>query len=200
MEYIAHRINTISELKQTDSDLGVELDLHSYKNKLIINHDPFIDGEDFEEYLTHYKHGTLILNIKEEGLEWKCLELLEKFNVRDYFFLDSSIPIIHKLIQKNNKNVAVRFSKYEPLEFVLNFKNLVNWVWVDCFEDLILNQENFSELKTNNFKICLVSPELQNQNNKIEDFAQQLKRLNIFPDAICTKKYSIELWKNMLNQ
>lgn len=199
MEYIAHRINTISELKQTDSDWGVELDLHSYKNKLIINHDPFEDGEDFEEYLTHYKHGTLILNIKEEGLEWRCLELLEKFNVRDYFFLDSSIPIIHKLIQKNNKNVAVRFSKYEPLEFVLNFKNLVNWVWVDCFEDLILNQENFSELKNNNFKICLVSPELQKHNNKIKDYAQQLKSLNILPDAICTKKYSIELWKNLLD-
>ena len=115
------------------------------------------------------------------------------------FFLDSSIPIIHKLIQKNNKNVAVRFSKYEPLEFVLNFKNLVNWVWVDCFEDLILNQENFSELKNNNFKICLVSPELQKHNNKIKDYAQQLKSLNILPDAICTKKYSIELWKNLLD-
>lgn len=200
MKYIAHRINSISELKKLDSDWGVEIDLHSYKNKLIINHDPYADGEDFEEYLTHYKHGTLILNIKEEGLEWKCLELLEKFNVRDYFFLDSSIPIIHKLIQKNNKNVAVRFSKYEPLEFVLNFKNLVNWVWVDCFEDLILNTENYNELKTNNFKICLVSPELQKHNNKIEDYARQLKSLNISPDAICTKKHLIRLWESQLNQ
>ena len=199
MEYIAHRINTITELKQTDSDWGVELDLHSFKNKLIINHDPFVDGEDFEEYLTHYNHGTLILNIKEEGLEWRCLELLEKFNVKNYFFLDSSIPIIHQLIKSNNKNIAVRFSKYEPLEFVLNFKNHVNWVWVDCFDDLILNSENYKILKTNYFKICLVSPELQKHKNKIGDFANKLKKLKIFPDAICTKKYSIELWKNQLN-
>ena len=78
MEYIAHRINTIEELKQIPSEYGVELDLRDYGRRLILQHDPFKDGEDFEEYLKHYNHGTMILNIKSERIEFKVLDLIKK--------------------------------------------------------------------------------------------------------------------------
>ncbi|MDG0794535.1 hypothetical protein OMP38_29615 [Cohnella ginsengisoli] len=65
MEYIAHRINTVAELKMVPHEYGVELDLRDYGDRLILQHDPFTDGEDFEEYLKHYQHGTMILNIKK---------------------------------------------------------------------------------------------------------------------------------------
>ena len=51
MEFIAHRINTIEELKKVPNEYGVELDLRDYGDKLILQHDPFTDGEKFEEYL-----------------------------------------------------------------------------------------------------------------------------------------------------
>ena len=66
MNIIAHRRNTIKELSQTPSKMGVEVDIRSLGNKLIIHHDPFVPGEDFEQWLDSYKHGTLILNVKEE--------------------------------------------------------------------------------------------------------------------------------------
>ncbi|MCX7997545.1 MAG: hypothetical protein N3A69_01155, partial [Leptospiraceae bacterium] len=73
MEFIAHRINTLSELKNLPSGIGVELDLRDGpREKLILQHDPFKDGEDFEIFLSHYvNRGTLILNIKSERIEFK---------------------------------------------------------------------------------------------------------------------------------
>lgn len=87
MNFIAHRINTIDELKTIPFEYGVEIDIRDSNNRLILQHDPFKDGEDFDEYLKHYRHGILILNIKSERIEMKVLELIEKYNIKDYFFL-----------------------------------------------------------------------------------------------------------------
>ena len=50
-EMIAHRINTLDELKKLPLSCGVELDLRDHGERLIMQHDPFTDGEDFEDYL-----------------------------------------------------------------------------------------------------------------------------------------------------
>ena len=86
MEYITHRINTVEELKKTPKEYGVELDLRDFGDRLILQHDPFTDGEDFEEYLKYYNHGTMILNIKSERIEHRVLELIQKYNIQKYFF------------------------------------------------------------------------------------------------------------------
>lgn len=98
MKFIAHRINTVEELKKIPTEYGVELDLRDRGERLILQHDPFKDGEDFEEYLKHYHHGLMILeNIKSERIEHRVLELVHKYNVREYFLLDSSFPMIFLL-------------------------------------------------------------------------------------------------------
>ena len=52
MEYIAHRINTVEELRNLDVKYGVELDLRDDLNgRIYISHNPFEPGEDFEDYL-----------------------------------------------------------------------------------------------------------------------------------------------------
>ena len=50
----------------------------SNERKLITHHDPFLNGECFEKWLTAFNHGTLILNVKEEGLESRLIELMNK--------------------------------------------------------------------------------------------------------------------------
>jgi hypothetical protein len=194
MEFIAHRINTIEKLKQIPKEYGVELDLRDYRDRLILQHDPFIDGEDFEEYLKHYNNGTMILNIKSERIEYKVLELIRKYNIQNYFFLDSSFPMVYQLSKLGVKNIALRFSEFETIDTILNLKGKIEWVWVDCFTTLPINNENFKVLKENGFKLCLVSPELQGQNEKIEDYKKYLNNNEIFFDAICTKFYNIFRW------
>tara|TARA_B110001450_G_scaffold138776_1_gene130061 strand:- start:3972 stop:4547 length:576 start_codon:yes stop_codon:yes gene_type:complete len=191
MLVIDHRVNSTINLQNLIAD-GVELDLRYHNSDIILHHDPFQPGEKFEYFLKKYRLKFIILNIKSEGIEEEVLRLVQKHEVKDYFFLDSSIPFMVKYINKGWTKFAVRFSEYEPLEFALKFKNKVEWVWVDCFNDLPLNEKSYLELKKN-FKICLVSPELQGHPlSMIEDFKKQLNGFQI--DAVCTKRP--DLWKN----
>ena len=194
MEFIAHRINTIEELKQIPTKYGVELDLRDFGDRLILQHDPFKDGLDFEEYLKNYRHGTMILNIKSERIEHKVLELVKKYGVNKYFFLDSSFPMIYQLSKNGEKNIALRFSEFEGIDTILAMTGKVEWVWVDCFTKLNFTAEDSKLLKKKGFKFCLVSPELQGQYEKISEYKQYLKSNEIQFDAICTKNINIELW------
>ena len=63
MIYVSHRINTVEALMENPVEYGVELDLRDRGDRLILQHDPFSDGEDFEDYLEHYRHQLMILNI-----------------------------------------------------------------------------------------------------------------------------------------
>jgi hypothetical protein len=195
MHFIAHRVNTIKDLKKIPFEYGVEVDLRDFGQKLILHHDPFKDGEDFEKYLKYYNHGSLILNIKSEGIEFKALEILKKNNVKKYFFLDSSFPMINQLSLKGEKNIALRFSEYEGIETISLMSKRVNWVWVDCFSKLPITFKNFKILKKLGYKLCLVSPELQDQNHKLKRYKEYLFKYNIIFDAICTKVQNIQRWE-----
>ena len=195
-EFICHRINSIDELNNIPSIFGVEVDLRDCNNgKIIMSHDPFVNGEDFENYLMEYKHNNIILNIKSERIEFECLKLLEKNNVNNYFFLDSSFPMIY-LLNKDlkNNNFACRFSEYEPIDNLLNGISLYKYIWVDCFTMLPLNIENYKIIKNNNIKICIVSPELQKQPEKIKNCRDYIIKNKIIPDIICCKVDNIINW------
>ena len=90
MEIIKHRVNTVEELKRTPVKYGVEIDLRSWNDELILHHDAFNNGDSFEYFLSQYNHKTLILNTKSEGLEESILKLLGKYSIEEYFFLDLS--------------------------------------------------------------------------------------------------------------
>ena len=199
MEFIAHRINKLEELETLPKEYGVEIDLRdNVDGKIYINHDPFILGEDFEEYLKKYSHGTMILNIKSERIELKILELLKKYSINNYFFLDSSFPMIKLLSDKGEKNIALRYSEYEGLDTLEKMQGRINWVWVDYITKLPINNEIYRKIKNMGYKLCLVSPELQNQKEKLELYAKQIKDEKIEFDAICTKEYNVEKWKELL--
>lgn len=195
IQYIAHRRNRLDELKETPVEFGVEIDIRDRAERLVLEHDPFVDGEDMEPYLSQYKHATLILNIKSERVEHRVLELLNKYSLTDYFFLDSSFPMLYKLSGMGETRLAVRFSEFEGLDTVLAMKGRAQWVWVDCFTQLPIDRKIFETLKESGFKLCLVSPELQGRPEDIPKYKQQLEERGVQMDAICTKLYNIPLWK-----
>lgn len=193
MEYIAHRINTVEELQKLPNEYGVELDLRDgLDGRIYIQHEPFIAGEDFEEYLKQYHHGTMILNIKSERIELKALELLNQYGVKKYFFLDSSFPMIKLLSDQGEYNIALRFSELEGLDTIENMRGRARWVWVDCFTKMPLTTEIADKLHEWGYKLCIVSPELECQSNRLEEYRDYLRNIKI--EAVCTKKYNIERW------
>ena len=141
-KFCCHRINTIKELENIPTKYGVELDLRdSINGNIHLCHDPFLLGEDFELFLQKYDHSFIILNIKSERIEWKILELLKKYNILNYFFLDCSFPMIYQLSEKNENKIALRFSEYEGLDTIVKMKDRVSWVWIDCFSHNPLTYE-----------------------------------------------------------
>lgn len=187
---IAHRINTIAQLAKVPREYGIELDLRYEGTDIILHHDPFVTGERFDDFLTHYDHALIILNVKTEGIEAEVLRLLAKHGVTNYFFLDLSLPYLIKYMRMGERNIAIRFSEYEPIAFCMAFAGKIDWVWVDCFHEMPLTTETYQTLKQH-FKLCLVSPELQGYStDRIAEFRDKLVGMEI--DAVCTKRP--DLW------
>ena len=195
MELIAHRRNTLSELKATPTRYGVEVNIRSTGGKLILHHDPFVDGEDFKDWLDAYQHGTLILNVKEEGLEERVTALLRARGIEDYFFLDQSFPSLVQCAEAGERRCAVRVSEFEAIETALTLARWVDWGWVDCFTRFPLTRDDVRRLGEAGFRLCLASPELQGHDPaaEIPSLARRLTERQIRPEAVCTKHP--ELWE-----
>jgi hypothetical protein len=193
---IHHRVNNIESLKLVPKEHGVEIDIHAYKDILTLHHDPFIEGTSFEEWLKFYDHRFLILNIKEEGIEEKVLESINKHNIKDFFMLDLSFPALMKLIKKGENRIATRVSDYEATSSALLLKNKVQWIWIDLFNKKFpISKNKCKLLRDSGFKLCLVSPELHPDNDEnisimVREF---INKNNIIIDAVCTK--NVKIWQ-----
>ena len=195
MKLISHRRNTVAELKSTSTKYGVEVDIRSQGQQLIMHHDPFAEGESFADWIAGYKHGTLILNVKEEGLESRLITLMKAHGIDDFFFLDQSFPFLVKWAKNGERRCAVRVSEFESVDSALTLAGKIDWVWVDCFTNFPLLPRDGRLLKDAGFKICIVSPELQGRNPEAEIplLASLLVERDIAADAVCTKR--TDLWE-----
>lgn len=194
MRLIAHRINTFAELYTLPEDCPIEFDLRDSAGEVIVTHDPFTTGPLFSEFAPLLKGRFCIVNIKSEGIEWKVLEVLKKNGIEDFFLLDCSIPMIHKLTQKGENRIAIRFSEYEPLESVLCWSGKVKWVWMDCFTKLMARKQDMELFKLCKMNVCLVSPELQGRPDDIDVYINILAEQGISVDAVCTKATNFTKW------
>ena len=192
---IRHRCNSIADLAATAPDLGVEIDIRSEGDKLVLTHDPFSPGETFFDWIEHYRHRFIVLNVKEEGLEDAVLGALRRHGVEDFFFLDQSFPFLLKTAAAGEKRCAVRASEYESVETALAVAHLVDWVWLDTFTRLALTGAEARALKKAGLKVCLVSPELVGRTgaDEIRQLQDRLAVDQIAIDAVCTKQP--EAWR-----
>jgi|TARA_B110000259_G_scaffold35439_1_gene39730 hypothetical protein len=192
MEIIIHRINKIKELKKIPINFGTEIDIRSNNSDLILSHDPFLKGDKLENYFENYKHKTLVLNLKEAGIEKIVLDMVKKYSIKSYFLLDVEMPYMYTATKRGQKNIAVRFSEYEDIALADHFKNKLKWVWIDTATKLPLNQNNIKTLSK--FKSCLVCPERWGRVKDIAKYKKILKKLKYKPDAVMTSKKCLINW------
>ena len=198
MILISHRRNLIEELKNTPRKYGVEIDIRTKGEDLIINHDPCKSGALLRDWLEFYDHSMLILNVKEDGLEEEILGLLKKKNIKNYFFLDQAMPSLIKYSLLGEKKCAIRISEFESIETAYNFAGKLDWVWADCFTKYTISRDIVDRLHQMEFMICLVSPELQGRNaeKEIPSTLSFLNQNKIKIDAVCTKLP--DLWEKLI--
>ena len=193
MEIIIHRVNTINELRDIPKEYGTEIDIRAFGSNLIMNHEPFQTGERFEDYLAEYTHGTLILNIKEAGIEDDVLRQVRLHHqIKSYFLLDVEFPYLYRVSRNGERSIAMRFSEDESIETVEKYVDMVNWIWIDTNTKLPLDENNIPVL--NKFKKCLVCPERWGRPSDIEKYKKILYNLNFNLDAVMTGKKYAKIW------
>ncbi len=179
---IIHRVNHIDQLKKIPYNYGLEIDIRSENNNLVLAHDLHESKNDFKDFLKFFKHELLVANIKESGIEEDVINELFNENITNFFLLDVEPPFIIKNFNKYGNNLSLRFSKYEAIDTVQNFVGKVKWVWVDTYGDFDLNVEKATVLK--NFKLCLVSPSRWGYENKINYYLDKFQEFDLLFDAV----------------
>ena len=191
MLYFKHRVNDEAALTGVDLSWGVEIDLRSdlgTPGGLHLSHDPWKRGASFEVWLRAFRargiRGPAILNTKEDGLEERALELCQAAGVGDVHFLDTALPtLIGRVGRGEGERFLVRVSRDEPVEALRAFRGKVRWAWVDCFGGVPLPASEVARLLPD-FRVCLVSPELQGR--PIEEIAR-FGELFALAEGVCTK-------------
>ena len=192
MEFIIHRVNLIENLKKTPQEYGCEIDIRTDGSKLILNHDPFIKGDYLIDYLDEYKNGTLVLNIKESGIEDIVLEEVRSRNIKSYFLLDVEFPYLFSSSKKGERNIAIRFSEMESIENFNLFKSKFDWVWIDTISRFPVTSQNKHFFK--NHKVCLVCPSRWKRKEDISNIKTQLNNLKLNLDFVMTEIEFIKYW------
>jgi hypothetical protein len=144
---------------------GIETDVRDFNEELVISHDiPISVGYSFEEFLLLYvdlSHNIehppcLAINIKSDGLQNKINSLLEKYQIKNYFLFDMSVPDTLGFIAKN----LTAFSRVSELEGNDTLNEISDGVWLDQFYDNWYDGDFIIRLVEKYNKVCIVSPEL----------------------------------------
>lgn len=171
MKIIAHRgywknpneKNSLTAFKRAFSNgYGVETDIRDYCGKLVISHN-IADSRSiacdtfFSLYQTHGKGVPLALNVKADGIQELLMAQVEKYQIRNYFVFDMSIP--EMVAYKHEKIIFFTRRSDIEKECVL-YKDAVG-VWIDSFYGDMWRMLDSAESDLNNGKrAAIVSPEL----------------------------------------
>jgi hypothetical protein len=196
--FIAHRVNQLDETIAAEvfgAADGIEFDIRDTGGEIVVQHDPFLGGQLFTDFLKFCPSNKFyIVNVKSEGIERRAIADLEAHGITQFFLLDCSIPMMVRLGKEGERRLAVRFSEYESLATVEAMAPFVSWVWVDVFTQLPLTSFVEKFIRQRGLKLCLVSPELQGQQEKLVDYKILLAKRGVTIDAVCSKLYNRGLW------
>lgn len=152
--------NKFSSFERTiKNGFGTETDLRDYNGEIVISHDiPNNNVLNLDHIFSLFSdlELTLALNIKSDGLQKILKKKLVEFNITDYFVFDMSIPDTLNYI-KNGFKVFIRQSEYESNLF---YYDLIDGIWLDCFEDIWYDKNFLLSHLNKNKKVCIVSADL----------------------------------------
>ena len=195
VEIIIHRVNSIKGLNQTQPKYGTEIDIRVWGSDLILHHEPFLRGEKIVNYLDEYKHGTLILNIKEAGIEDEVLRLVrQRPHIKSYFLLDVEFPYLYKAARQGERSIAIRFTEDESIELAKKYTGKIDWVWIDTNTQIPIEKSCLPTL--NRFKKCLVCPERWGRPTDIVKYRRLMDSIGFKLDAVMTSFQNVNFWES----
>ena len=186
MTPIIHRVNNIKLLRDLPISYGLEIDVRSNNNNLILSHEPTDKGDLFIDFIDEYNHQLLVVNVKEAGIENDILHILQKNNINNFFLLDIEFPFLLQNHTEFGESLSVRYSKYESIETAKNFAGSVKWLWVDTYKDFELNEYTANFIRK--FNVCLVSPSRWGQPERLNYYLEKFRNYKIDLNYVMVEK------------
>jgi len=171
MEIICHRgyfessneQNSLTSFEKAfNNGFGIETDIRDANSEIVISHNiPSGNETPLEDLLKLYKeignNLPLALDIKSSELQYPLRELLDKYQISNYFLFDMAIPDAIKFAKDDNNIIYARQSEYEMAP---NLYEESSGIWMDEFYSDWIDINHIEEHKKNGKKVALVSPEL----------------------------------------
>ncbi|MEB2817350.1 hypothetical protein Q9Q47_05550 [Campylobacter upsaliensis] len=203
MEILAHRgfwrekkeQNSLASLaKAFEMGFGIETDLRDGGGggNLLLSHDIPTSlsekaGEFFQFYHAHSFHFPLALNIKADGLQKHLLEFIKRYEIKNYFVFDMSVPDA-LLYLKDGFKVFTRQSEYEKEP---SFYEDACGVWLDEFHMHYIDEKLILEHLENGKQIAIVSPDLHKRSyeKEWEEYKKIITKHKLYGKImLCTDK------------
>lgn len=175
--------NSLTSIKRSfKNNIGIEIDVRLYKNKIYVSHDHSKPKLFLSEvFAIAPKNLFIAINIKEDGLSEILKKNIKKYKIKNYFCFDMSVPEMLKF-KKKKINIAERMSDYEK-KIIFNSKN----IWIDIIKSQWYDFLFLKKILKQNKKIFIVSNELHSK--KILNQWKIIKKISNYKNVfLCTDK------------
>lgn len=198
MQILAHRgywnkdikFNSPEAIRSAlENGYGFESDVRDFDGRMVISHNiadaSCQDAEEVYQWLHEFNDKyTFATNIKADGLKDIIQSYITKYDIKNYFLFDMSVP---QMVEFRKMGLRY-FTRQSEVETVPVMYDDAAGVWIDGFwgTDWI-TKELLSKHLTSGKDVCLVSPDLH-QNKDYKSFWKRLKEFNIDSDSLllCT--------------
>lgn len=189
MQILAHRgycnsdipANSPKAIKTAlENGYGFESDVRDYMGNMVISHniadDSCQNAEEIFQWLAEYDDKyCFAINIKADGLKDILKEYLRKYNIKNYFLFDMSVPQMVEFAEMGLW-FYTRQSEYETCPVMYE---QAAGVWVDGFKRIDwITEELLRKHILCGKQVCIVSPDLHGKSD-YQLFWNDLKNWNL---------------------
>lgn len=190
----SHEKNSQDAFKRSfEANFGLETDIRDCyiekREHIVVSHDianpNCLKMNDFLRLYKNYSSNLpLALNIKADGLQHLLKELLEEYEISNYFVFDMSVPDGLLYLDLGFK-VFTRQSEFEPSPA---FYKKATGVWLDEFYSHFIDKKLIKNHLENDKSVCIVSPELHKREYLKEwhEYKEIISDLNSDKIMLCT--------------
>ena len=167
---------------------GVETDLRDFKESVVISHDAAKGSEVSINQLfacIQEKDKTWALNIKADGISDKLYQVIQDYDLQNYFTFDMSIPEMYVYKRKKIK-FYTSWSDLTPFPVLLED---ASGIWLDSFTQIWYNDSSLAKIINLELPVCFVSEDLHHRDIAYQwALIRDVAKSTQIELAICTDK------------
>lgn len=184
---LEERNTKLAIFRAFDHGYGIETDLRDYCGELVISHDVADEtcpkvSDIFQYYKNHKVGTTLALNVKADGIQKMLKELLDEYDITNYFMFDMSAP---EMVVYHKQNFRF-FTRQSEIEMVPIMYDKADGIWMDEWEKGWITADLIKKHLSNHLQMGIISPEVHGRDHiPLWNILKEIKSDDVM---LCTDK------------